>query len=186
MTANETAAAEPGEVLAFWENAGRESWFKQDDAFDSEIADRFLALHEQAAEGALDHWSSDAAACLALIIVLDQFSRNLFRNSAHAFAQDAQARKVAAAAVRRGFDSGFDPDMRAFLYLPFEHSEHLADQDRSVALFHSTGDGEFLAYAIVHRDVIRRFGRFPHRNSVLGRHTSPAEQAFLDAGGFSG
>jgi uncharacterized protein (DUF924 family) len=186
MTEPEPATAEPGDVLTFWREAGRERWFKQDDAFDREIADRFLALHEQAAAGNLKHWASNADSSLALILVLDQFSRNLFRDSPRAFAQDAAAREIAGAAIRHGFDNEFEADMKAFFYLPFEHSECLSDQDRSVALFHSTGDGEFLAYAIVHRDVIRRFGRFPHRNSALGRHTSPAEQAFLDAGGFSG
>jgi uncharacterized protein (DUF924 family) len=186
MTDNETVSAEPADVLDFWKEAGRKRWFKQDNAFDREIADQFLALHEQASSGTLHHWTSDADSSLALVLVLDQFSRNLFRDSPRAFAQDAAAREIAGAAIRHGFDDQFDADMKAFFYLPFEHSECLVDQDRSVGLFHSTGDSEFLAYAIVHRGVIRRFSRFPHRNSVLGRHTSPAEQAFLDAGGFSG
>ena len=186
MADPDTAAVQPHDILTFWREAGRKRWFAKDEAFDREIADRFSAVHEQAAAGDLNHWSSEADASLALILVLDQFSRNLSRDSPRAFAQDAAAREVAGTAIRLEFDDRFDADMRAFFYLPFEHSEHLADQDRSVALFHSTGDREFLDYAIVHRDVIRRFGRFPHRNSALGRHTSPAERAYLDAGGFSG
>lgn len=186
MADPEPAAVQPDEILTFWREAGRDRWFKKDEAFDREIADRFTTVHEQAAGGDLNHWSSEADASLALILVLDQFSRNLFREFPQAFAQDAAAREAAGTAVRHGFDKKFDANLKAFFYLPFEHSEQLADQDRSVALFHSTGDREFLDYAIVHRDVIRRFGRFPHRNSVLGRHTSPAERAYLDAGGFSG
>lgn len=186
MADPEPAAVQPDDILTFWREAGRKRWFAKDEAFDREIANRFATVHEQAAGGELSHWSSETDASLALILVLDQFSRNLFRESSRAFAQDAAAREAAGTAIRNGFDKKFDTDMRAFFYLPFEHSEHLADQDRSVALFHSTGDREFLDYAILHRDVIRRFGHFPHRNSALGRHTSPAERAFLDAGGFSG
>ena len=177
---------EPGDIIAFWREAGPERWFRQDDDFDRELAGRFLALHQAAANGSLDDWAGDADGSLALILVLDQFSRNMFRKSAAAFAQDAKALSVADAALRRAFDRPFDTDMRCFFYLPFEHSESLSDQHRCVALVHQLGDRNYLDYAILHREIIRRFGRFPHRNSVLGRHTSLAEKAFLETGGFSG
>lgn len=181
MTASETAR----DVLDFWREAGPDRWFKKDEEFDKAIGDRFLGLHERAAAGDLDHWSDDADGSLALLLVLDQFSRNLFRDSPRAFAQDPAALAIAGKALRQGFEGQFDTDMRSFFYLPYEHSERLADQHRSVMLIHSLGNLEFLHYAIVHRDVISRFGRFPHRNAVLRRHSSPAEIAFLDAGGFS-
>jgi uncharacterized protein (DUF924 family) len=180
------AAAEPRDVLGFWREAGPERWFKKDDAFDHAMTDRFLALHGEASAGALDHWSDEADGNLALILVLDQFSRNMFRGSPRAFAQDGKALQTADKAIRLGFDSRFEPGLRTFFYLPFEHSECLSDQHRCVRLIYSLGNLGYLDYAIVHRDIIRRFGRFPHRNAVLGRHSSPAEQAFLDEGGFSG
>jgi len=176
----------PGEVVTFWREAGPQRWFKKDDAFDHEIAERFLPLHAEASAGKLDDWLDDAQGSLALILVLDQFSRNLFRDSPKAFAQDPKALEIAERSLRNGFDGQTEADLRCFFYLPLEHSESLSDQDRCVALIHALGDAEYLKYAIVHRVIIRRFGRFPHRNEVLGRHTSPAEQAFLESGGFSG
>lgn len=181
----ETAAG-PGEVVTFWQQAGPDLWFKKDETFDRQLEDRFLKTHDEASAGALDHWSDDADGSLALILVLDQFSRNLFRNSPRAFAQDHKALAIARRAVERGDDRQFDTDMRCFFYMPFEHSECLGDQHLCVSLVHQLNNDNYLQYAKLHRDIIQRFGRFPHRNVVLGRHTSPAEQAYLDADGFSG
>lgn len=143
----------------------------------------------RASEGALDHWQEDAASCLALILLLDQFPRNLYRNDTRAYAQDAKARAVAGVALERGFDRCIGRVQRLFLYLPFEHSEDLADQRRSVALFAELGEDDeaqaWLNSAQKHLQVIEHFGRFPHRNSVLGRRSSPAEEAFLKQPGSS-
>ncbi len=181
----ETSAG-PAEVLAFWRNAGPDKWFTKDDSFDAEIRRRYLPTYEAAAAGRLSEWEDTPEGALALLITLDQFPRNMFRGSARTFAADALARAVADRAIARGFDQRFAPAERSFFYLPFEHSETLADQDRSVALVRATGDADLLKWAELHADIIRRFGRFPHRNSVLGRATTPAEQAFLDDGGFAG
>lgn len=181
------ASGSPDAVVDFWRQAGPDRWFKRDEAFDRDISQRFLALHAEAAAGHLDHWSDNATGSLALILVLDQFSRNLLRGSAKAFAQDSKALGLARQAVSRGLDQQIeDRHLRCFFYLPFEHSESLCDQRASVLLFHPLGDANYLQYALLHLRIIERFGRFPHRNDVLGRHTSPAEQAFLDSGGFSG
>ncbi|MBN8480825.1 MAG: DUF924 family protein [Xanthomonadales bacterium] len=172
-------------VVAFWRDAGPARWFTKDPAFDARFRDRFLDLHERAAAGALDAWIESAHSALALVVLLDQFPRNAFRGSARMHATDADARRVAARIVDSGIDRDIEPELRVFCYLPFAHSEDLADQDRSVALMRTLGS-EALAHAEDHRDIIRRFGRFPHRNAVLGRSTTPAEQAFLDSGGFAG
>jgi len=179
-------AATADEIVSFWRTAGPDRWFKKDAGFDEEIRQRFLKTHEAAAAGKLTDWEQSAQGALALLILLDQFPRNMFRGDARAFATDPLARAVAAGAIVRGFDSQFPPDMRGFFYLPFQHSEDLADQERSIAFYKAIGDVENLKWAELHADVIRRFGRFPHRNSVLGRTTTPEEQAFLDGGGFAG
>jgi len=176
----------PAEVLAFWRAAGRDKWFEKDEAFDGEIRLRFLATYEAAAAGRLVAWEDDPEGALALTIVLDQFPRNMFRGDARTYAADPLARAVADRAIGRAFDQRFPPFERRFFYLPYEHSENLADQERSVALCRAAGDEEGVKYAEIHADIIRRFGRFPHRNRVLGRTNTPAEQAFLDAGGFGG
>jgi uncharacterized protein (DUF924 family) len=176
----------PAEIVSFWRDAGPERWFKKDAAFDQEIRYRFLATHEDAAAGKLSEWEASAEGTLALLILLDQFPRNMFRNDARAFASDPLARSIAAGALVRGFDAQVQPDMRGFFYLPFEHSENLTDQERAVAFYKTIGDADGLKWAEIHADIIRRFGRFPHRNSVLGRATTPEEQAFLDSGGFAG
>jgi uncharacterized protein (DUF924 family) len=181
-----TEIATPAAVLAFWRDAGPDRWFTKSAAFDEEIRARFLPTYEAAAARALGDWESEAASALALLLVLDQFPRNMFRNDARAFAADPLAREVADRALARGFDRAVAPELRTFFYLPFEHSEHPADQERSVALFRATGDAGLLKWAELHADIIRRFGRFPHRNAVLGRINTPQEQAFLDAGGFAG
>jgi uncharacterized protein (DUF924 family) len=173
-------------VLAFWRAAGSEKWFKKDAAFDRDIRTRFLHTYEAAAAGGLADWESTPEGALALVIVLDQFPRNLFRGDARTYAADPLALSVAKRALARGFAHGFPAAERTFFYLPFEHSEHLADQERCVALFHATGDADLLKWAELHADIIRRFGRFPHRNAVLGRGTTAEEQAFLDGGGFAG
>jgi uncharacterized protein (DUF924 family) len=181
-----TAVASPESVLAFWRAAGPDKWFNKDTAFDDEIRARFLSTYEAAAAGQLADWERTPDGALALAIVLDQFPRNMFRGSARAFAADPLARAVADRALARGFDATMALGDRQFFYLPFEHSEALADQERCCALCRATGDAELTKWAELHADIIRRFGRFPHRNPVLGRVTTPEEQAFLDGGGFSG
>jgi uncharacterized protein (DUF924 family) len=177
--------AAPATVLAFWREVGPDKWFTKDAAFDATIRAKFLATYEAAARGALA-WDEDADGALALVIVLDQFPRNMFRNSARAFAADPLARTVATRAIARGFDQKVELAERCFFYLPLEHSEEPADQERCVALNRASGDADALKWAEIHADIIRRFGRFPHRNRVLGRATMPEEQAFLDGGGFAG
>jgi uncharacterized protein (DUF924 family) len=184
-----TGAGEPptaSDVLAFWRAAGPAKWFRQDDAFDAEIGARFLDDIEAAAAGRLRHWEATPEGALALVILLDQFPRNIFRNSARAFAADPLARAVANRAITQGFDQQVAKGERLFFYLPFEHSEDLADQERCLALMGALDDADLLKWARLHADIVRRFGRFPHRNSALGRATNAAEQAFLDGGGFTG
>ncbi len=178
--------APPEAVLAFWREAGPDKWFKKDAAFDEAIRVRFLAAYEAAAKGLLADWERDADPALALTIVLDQLPRNMFRGDARAFAADPLARAVADRALARGFDEPMALNDRQFFYLPFEHSEELSDQERCCALFGATGDADLAKWAELHADIIRRFGRFPHRNAVLGRTTTAQEQAFLDGGGFAG
>jgi uncharacterized protein (DUF924 family) len=173
------------EVVSFWREAGPERWFKKDAAFDAEIKRRFVPTYEAAAAGKLRDWENDAEGALALLILLDQFPRNMFRGDKRAFATDPLARAVTAGALIKGFDAQVG-DMRTFFYLPFEHSEDLADQERCIALYKAAGDEDNLKWAELHADIIRRFGRFPHRNALLGRTTTPEEQAFLDEGGFAG
>jgi uncharacterized protein (DUF924 family) len=176
----------PGEILAFWRAAGHDRWYARDDAFDAEIRERYLDLWRKAAGGGLSSWERSDNGALALVIVLDQFPRNMFRGDARTYASDALAREVARRAIERGVDSRIDPDLLEFLYLPFMHSEHLPDQLRCIELFRNVGNTEQLKYAEHHADIISRFGRFPHRNRILGRTTTPDERAFLDEGGFSG
>jgi uncharacterized protein (DUF924 family) len=187
------AAAGPDEVLDFWFGgvAGDDFtsrngvWFRKDKAFDAAIRDRFAALQGEAAAGRLSAWEAAPRSALALVIVLDQFPRNMFRGTSQAFATDPMALAAAKRAIERGFDSRLQPVERLFLYLPFEHSESLADQERSVALLGSLGDANALDYAKRHRAIIARFGRFPHRNANLGRPSTPEEIAFLKQPGSS-
>ncbi len=180
----------PSDVITFWQEAGPAKWFAKDDAFDAAIRERFLDAHFAAARGEMAAWEETAEGVLALLILLDQFPRNLFRGSGHAFATDGLARRIAREALEQGFDRQIEPKLRPFLYLPFEHSEHPADQELSVELFTAlekdSGDAESLRWAVEHRDIIARFGRFPHRNAALGRETTESEQAYLDDGGFTG
>jgi len=186
MTLLSVAASD---VLAFWfRPPGKERWFGGDAGFDAEIRARFLTLHEEAAAGRHDDWGGTPLGAVALCLVLDQFPRNLFRGTPCAFATDARALATAKAAVAQGFDR--DPsigeDHRLFLYLPFEHSEDLADQHRCVALSAAgLSDPEYVDFARRHLAVIERFGRFPHRNPILGRDSTPDEATHLaEHGGF--
>jgi uncharacterized protein (DUF924 family) len=176
--------ATPQQIVTFWREAGPKRWFTRDSAFDEDIRRRFLATHQAAAAGQLKHWENAAEGALALLLLLDQFSRNMFRGDPRAFAADPLARAIAAGALIKGFDGQF-PELRDFFYLPFVHSEDLADQQRAIALYQAARLDDF-KWAQMHADIIRRFGRFPHRNAVLGRASTPEEQAFLDGGGFSG
>jgi uncharacterized protein (DUF924 family) len=179
-------AIKPAEVVAFWREAGPEKWFKKDDSFDRDIRERFGALHAEAAAGKHDSWAETPEGALALLLLLDQFSRNLFRGDARTYAQDPKAREIARAALAKGFEKKVEPELRSFFVLPFMHSEELADQRRCVALAHAAGDPGTLKFARHHEGIVRRFGRFPHRNAILGRHNSPAEEEFLAGGGFGG
>lgn len=176
----------PEDVVDFWASLGREKWFAKDDSVDRTIAERFAAAHEDAARGRLDTWEATPQGRLALLLLLDQFSRNLFRDDPRAFANDTRARDIARAALAAGADREIPAELRSFFYLPFMHSEAIGDQVLCVRLCHPLGSDDTLHYAKLHERIIRRFGRFPQRNAVLGRHTTPAERRFLDAGGFSG
>lgn len=180
------SCADPEAVLTFWEEAGFEGWYKKDDNFDADIRSTFGALHETARDGLLDHWSETPRGALALIIVLDQFSRNLFRNNSRAFENDSKAVAVARRAIAKGFDEEIEMPLKQFFYLPFEHSEKPEDQAECIRLFKQTGDKEALKWAKIHADIIAQFGRFPHRNEILGRESTAAEEAFLKDGGFAG
>lgn len=174
-------------LLEFWFAPGMEArWFAVDPAFDRELAERFGPDLARAAKGELDHWVETPDEAVALVILLDQMPRNVFRGKPEAYALDSRALAMAEATLLRGHDRALPRIRRGFLYLPFEHSESLADQEYCVSLFERAGDDpDGLMWARRHRDVIARFGRFPHRNAVLGRETSPEEAAFLEAeGGF--
>lgn len=178
--------ADYSDVLKFWRDAGPKAWFAKSDAFDEACRDKFLDLHFAASRGELSDWEAGAEGALALLLLLDQFPRNMFRGSAHQFATDGLARAIAKRAIARGFDKALEHELIGFFYLPFEHSEHAADQELCVALTEASGDLELLKWAKVHQDIITKFGRFPHRNAALGRETTPDEQRFLDQGGFAG
>jgi len=173
-------------IVEFWRDAGPEKWFARDDAFDARFREMFQEEHFAAAKRAREHWLATSEGALALMILLDQFPRNCFRDTAHSYATDGLARHYAMRAVEEGLDLELVPKLRAFIYLPFEHSEDPQDQERSVAMFDVLGDVEYLKYAELHRDIIRRFGRFPHRNAVLGRMPTAEELDFLAEGGFAG
>jgi uncharacterized protein (DUF924 family) len=179
-------------LLEFWfgdTGAAREVWFKHDPAFDAALGERFGALCPRALRGELDGWAATAAGALALVLLLDQLPRNLNRGAAAAFACDTKARAVARHAIARGFDQDLPPLQRQFLYLPFEHSEILADQEESVRLFASLPEGTFrdhcVDYARRHHAIVARFGRFPHRNRTLARPTTQEEEDFLKEPGSS-
>ncbi len=174
------------DVVAFWREAGAERWFAKDEGFDADCRARFLGAWERAARGELDGWGATAEGALGLVILLDQIPRNMFRNDPRAWSSDPQARAAAEAAISKGFDREVAAELRAFFYLPFEHAEGLAAQERSVALFAALGDADSLKWARHHRDIVARFGRFPHRNAALGRASTPEELAFLAVDDFRG
>lgn len=176
----------PDDVLAFWRDAGPTRWFAADAAFDGAIAVRFREPVAQARNGGFAEWEASPAGMLALIILLDQFSRNIHRGSPLAFAGDRRALALAKRAVGRNDHHAFPAPLAQWLIMPFEHSEDLDDQRRAVGLFQSMGLDEMVHWAGIHLDIIVKFGRFPHRNKILGRRSTPAELAFLAAGGFSG
>lgn len=172
-------------VVEFWKQAGPARWFVRDDAFDADMRTRFMDQHHAAARREYEDWLCSAEGVLGLMVLLDQFPRNAFRGSAHSYATDALARHYAMRAIEEGLDLALEPSLRAFVYLPFEHSEDPVDQQRSVSMFQALGDAQFLDYARIHQDVITRFGRFPHRNAALGRIPTVEELEFLANGGFS-
>jgi uncharacterized protein (DUF924 family) len=182
--------AHPMDIVGFWRASGPRKWFAKDAGFDSMIALKFEQTHYRAAQRRYDKWAQTPEGALALLILLDQFPRNLYRGTAHAFATDPLARSFAHAAIAAGHDQATEVALRPFFYLPFEHSESLTDQEFSVELFAAlqadSGDENTMQWALDHRDIIARFGRFPHRNAVLGRETTADEQVFLDEGGFAG
>lgn len=175
----------PQSVIDFWKNAGPKRWFAKDDAFDATFRDTFYTTHLQAARRELENWLDSAEGALALLILLDQYPRNAFRGTAHMFATDPLARLYAQRMVAAGLDQQIEAVLRPFCYLPFEHSEERADQQRSLELNRHL-DKNTYRWAKEHANIIERFGRFPHRNEVLARATTAAEQAFLEAGGFAG
>jgi uncharacterized protein (DUF924 family) len=172
-------------VTKFWREAGLEAWFTKDAGFDAKFRANFHDLHYAAARRELDEWVEHVEGALALMILLDQFPRNCFRGTGHMFATDPLARYYASKAIEKRHDMAVDEQIRVFFYLPFEHSEDIADQKRSVKL-HKANAESYLKYAVDHLEIIERFGRFPHRNPQLGRQTTPDEKAFLDDGGFAG
>jgi uncharacterized protein (DUF924 family) len=177
------------EILYFWfEETQPAQWFQKNDAFDQQILERFLVSYEMAEDGLCDGWNSDADGCLALCILLDQFPRNMFRGMPRSFKTDGKALLIAKHTVAKGFDQVLPPMQRRFVYLPYEHSESLSDQKKSLELFETMQSEDPMSYdyALRHYEVIERFGRFPHRNVILGRDNTPEEEEYLaqDGSGF--
>ncbi len=184
-TALADADADADAVIAFWEGAGPRMWFAKDPEFDRRFRERFAALHEAAASERLADWERTPEGALALMLLLDQYPRNAFRDTPRMYATDPLARRLADAAIAAGHDRAVSDALALFFYLPFGHSESLADQERSVALAERLGP-DAVEHAEHHRDIVRRFGRFPHRNPILGRTMTAEEQRYLDEGGFKG
>jgi uncharacterized protein (DUF924 family) len=172
-------------VVDFWRDAGPSFWFAKNAAFDKLFRERFLSLYEAAALGAHDDWLETAEGALALLILLDQFPRNAFRGIARMFATDEKAREIAESAIAAGHDRTVEDALQLFFYMPFAHSESLRDQERSVALCARLAEPS-PKNSRRHHDIVKRFGRFPHRNPILDRTTTAEEQAFLDEGGYAG
>lgn len=177
--------AQANAIVDFWRAAGPGLWFAKDPEFDRRFREQFLSLYLAAASGELADWPETPQGAMALVILLDQFPRNAFRGTPRMYATDAMARRIADAALKAGHDQVVEAGLRLFFTLPFGHSETMADQDRSVALSEALGEPN-LTHAKRHRDIVRRFGRFPHRNPILGRAMTPDEQRYLDAGGYAG
>lgn len=176
---------DPQTIVDFWRDLGSERWFARDDELDETIRQRFADVHERAASGELDDWAEEPNGALALVILLDQFSRNIHRDTPKMYENDEKALSIARRALARGDQYHVGEDVNQFLAMPHMHSETLADQEECVELMGEFGE-ENLAYAVDHRDIVKTFGRFPHRNAILGRRTTPEEQEFLDGGGFAG
>jgi uncharacterized protein (DUF924 family) len=181
----ELAPFEAIEVIGFWIDAGHALWFAKNREVDRRFRTRFLSLHEAAARCELADWTRTASGSLALVLLLDQFPRNAFRGTPRMYETDALARAIAQHAIEAGHDRAVAEDLRVFFYLPFGHSEHLADQERAVFFTERLGEPHSV-HAKRHRDIVRRFGRFPHRNPILGRPMTRNEQEYLDAGGYAG
>ena len=176
----------PQTVIDFWMAAGPEKWFKQDDDFDAEISIQFGDWVSAAAQGKLDFWRSEPLGMVALVILLDQFPRNMYRDDARAYVFDRLAVQTSHAAIKRGSDLALEEPLRRWLYMPFMHSEDLAVQEEGLLYFSERlDDPGTYKFAVIHADIIRQFGRFPHRNEVLERTSSDEEIAFLENGGFS-
>ncbi|MBC8027852.1 MAG: DUF924 family protein [Steroidobacteraceae bacterium] len=173
------------DIIRFWRDAGPALWFAKDDAFDRRFRERFLFDHESAARGEYAQWQSTPEGALALILLLDQFPRNAFRGTPRMYDTDAMARKIANTAFAAGYDRSLEKELRKFFVLPLGHSEDLADQERAVALARRIAPDD-LAHAEHHRDIVRRFGRFPHRNSILQRASTKEEIDYLATGGYTG
>ena len=173
-------ARQVGEILDFWFSHGWADWWRPSEAFDAEISDRFAKLWKEQRENVPEHFLGSADEALAAVILFDQLPRNMFRGHADQFSTDPLALAVAEGAVERGFDDGMTPERRGFLYMPFEHSEDLRDQIQSLLLFTALGNAEHLRYARLHHEAIQRFGRFPHRNAILGRKPTALEDAAGD------
>ncbi len=174
-----------GEIVRFWRDAGLKAWFAKDETFDGRCRG-FEFERDAAARRELAQWEADAEGALALLILLDQIPRNIFRNSPHAFATDPLAQAIALRAIEQRFDAATDSELRFFFYMPLEHAEDLALQERCLALMEALGNAEYTRFAKLHRDIIARFGRFPHRNAILGRKSTSEELQFLAEGGLAG
>ncbi len=181
-----TTSFSPDDIISFWRDAGEDRWFKADADFDADVRARFHTLWQETRDGRHADWEKTAKGMLALILVLDQFPRNMFRSSAEAFSTDPQALALTKRAIAQGMDQQIGPDLRAFVYMPLMHSEDPKDQLRCVEVFRAFGNANNLAFAELHAAIIRKFGRFPHRNTMLGRQTTAEEAAFLADGGFAG
>lgn len=180
MSGNDVSA-----ITDFWRAAGPEAWFRKDAAFDADFRQRFETLHWRAARRELDDWQSSVEGAFALMLLLDQFPRNCFRGTGHMYATDPLARHHARLAVAAGHDRAVEETVRHFFYLPFSHSENLADQEYACSLGEHLGE-EMMKHARGHRDIVARFGRFPHRNPILARESTAEELQFLADGGFAG
>ena len=184
MDVTQTAGPQPGEILSFWfSEETKPHWFAASEAFDAKLKERFAASYDNARSGELNAWAENAEGALALILLLDQIPRNIRRNTPEAFATDARALSEARKAIARGFDRQLSSVQRQFLYLPFMHSEELQDQEQGMELYAALDLAEPLDFMRRHRDIIARFGRFPHRNKILGRQTTQEEAAFLEGPG---
>lgn len=181
-----TNLKDPIEILSFWWNAGFERWFVRSDEFDQQIIENFKETFAIAENGELDKWAESPHSALALLILLDQFPRNMFRDLPRAFATDKKALSIAQMTLDKKYYLAYPANIRSFYFLPFEHSEEMWAQDISVEYFRKFGESDGYLYALIHMDIIRRFGRFPHRNQILGRESTESELEFLNSGGFSG